>query len=208
METNNGTIIGPMKMNSVTHKTILDVEKLDPAVRDKVMELEKELYVHVGAIGKATLSIGKTLTEIHDLLDPLKLFSYYLNRLSWIPTTTAYRYMAAYKRMGKRLPEMVIEKAIASGMPLFSLSDKRPYGRYTEALEKMPAPPEDEKGAEAWIYSLRIKVKEIGHRPMRDARDRIATTLARAYLKNPKGSVKEWLLGFVPLVSALVKKRG
>lgn len=204
---NHAAIIGPMKVNSVTHRTVLDIEKLDPAVRDKVLELEQVLYVHTGNIGKSALGIGKTLSELHAILDPLKLFTFYLNRLAWLPQTTAYRYMAAYKRLHQRLPEVIVEKAIASGMSLFSYSDKRPYGKYTEALDMMPAPPEDAKEAESWIYTLRLKAKELGQQPTRDVKDRVATMLARAYLKDPKGSVKEWLKSFEPLIAALVKKR-
>jgi hypothetical protein len=203
----DNAIIGPMTVNEVTHKTELDIEKLEPDVRERLKELEAELYGQVEAVSKSALGIGKTLTEIHNLLEPLHLFTFYLNRLVWLPASSAYRYMATYKRLGDKLPEVVVEKAIASGMPLFSYSDARPYGRYTKALEMMPEAPEDEQGAEQWLYTLRLKVKELGQRPVRDAQERVAEFLAREYLKDPKVSVREWMRSLEPLVAALVKKR-
>ena len=208
MHDHDSAIIGPMTVNQMTHKTELDIEKLEPDVRGRLKELEAELYGQVEAVSKSALGIGKTLTEISNLLTPLHLFTFYLNRLVWLPASTAYRYMATYKRLGDKLPEVVVEKAIASGMPLFSYSDKRPYGRYTKALELMPEAPEDEEGAERWIYSLRLKVKELAHRPERDAREKVAEFLAAAYLKDPKGTVAEWLRSFAPRVKALVKEGG
>lgn len=202
-----GTIMGPMKVNSITHKTVLDLDKLEPEVRGKVEALEHALYSHTAGIAKSVLGIGKTLTELQEVLGPMQLFTYYLNRLAWLSTPTAYRYIAAYKRAKQLLPEAVVEKAIVAGMPLFSIDDKKPYGKYTEVLGLLPEPPSDEKGAEQWLYALRLKMKEVGHTPKRENGDRIVTVLARAYLKDPKGTVREWLRGLERRVTALVHKR-
>ena len=200
------TLIGPIKVNGLTQKAVLDLEKLEPAVREKVEDLERQMYENAGNMARGALGIGRALVEIQALLEPMKLFTFYLNRAAWLPSSTAYRYMAAYKRLQGRLPEAVVEKAIASGMTLFGYSDKKPYGRYTRALEEMPAPPAEEREAEKWIYTLRLKAKELGQRPKREDRERIADVLTRAYLKDPRGTVKQWLLEFAPLVNARIKK--
>jgi len=186
-------------------KTILDVDRLEPKLAKQVGWLERRLYKHANTMGKSALMIGQILTQINTLLEPQKLFTIYLNRL-WFSPATAYRFMEQYAEAEKKLPAVIVSKAISSGMPITSK-------RYAGAIALMPTPPKGEKEAESWLTDLRLKVREVLRKPkgetaMRFSMDTIASIVEKAYRKTVDAPpIDQWLRRLMEQVM-LIHKEG
>lgn len=196
--------------------TMIDIAALDQRTRERVEKLEAELQAGAESVGTGVLAMGRALMRIQSLLEPRGLFTAYLNHLLWLSPATAYRYIFAYKQTRDKLPEMVVTKAAASGMPLFGYRQDRPFGRYTDAVKKLPPPKEeDEAKVDRWLSALRESVKsQPGPQRMEEGVPKAEITasaaeyLAKAYERiRRKPPIVEWMQELAKMVEAKVGER-
>lgn len=164
----------------------LDMSKLGAPLSNKVLALEKKLQVELKHVAESEIGAGRVLLQIQELLAPLKLFVLYLNKQPWMSVATAYRYIRIYKRAQSdpKLSPAVVEIAAAQGVPLFADSEKRPYGKLTEAVAAMPVAPKDTEGAAKWLFQLRVKQKELAKpRTVLSPLDRLSQAIVGAFNK-------------------------
>ena len=174
--------------------TVFNLNQVEQKVSRQIQKLEAQLYQHVAEFGKSALGIGQILTEINALLEPRGMFTQYLNRLPWLSPRTAYRYMGAYKRSKELLPPAVVEKALVSGIHLFSYNDETPFGRYTEAMKHLPAPPTREADADMWLVRLQTEARKYHPTVAIPEIDRIAKMLYLAWKRTPDAPpFSQWL---------------
>lgn len=196
--------------------TMLDIAALDQRTRERVEKLEAELQAGAENVGTGVLAMGRALMRIQALLEPRGLFTAYLNHLLWLSPATAYRYIFAYKQTRDKLPEMVVTRAAASGMPLFGYRQDRPFGRYTEAVKKLPPPKEEDEGkVDRWLSQLRESVK--GQPGLQRAEEGVPkaeiTAAAVEYLAKAYGKIRrkplivEWMKEMAEMVEAKVAAR-
>jgi hypothetical protein len=76
---------------------------------------------------------------------------------------TAYRYMATFNNVSEKFSNpYILKAAIVRGLPILSYDEKRPLGKYTEAVRLLPPPRaiSDEKEANRYLDQLEQTQKE------------------------------------------------
>lgn len=99
----------------------------------------KNLGEALADYGRSKLAIGEHLATIQDKLEPLRVFSRYLQAFHF-KRSVAYNHITAYKNAVKHLPEPVLKRAMSRNMSIIGISEDKPLGRYTNAFKRLPPP--------------------------------------------------------------------
>jgi hypothetical protein len=168
---------------------------LDTDTRKKLEKLENKLETDYSQFGKLALRIARDLWEIHELLQPKRMFTIWL-RGKPMSVSTSYRLIGAYIRIQAGMPPVIVERAIASNVPLFGLGEDAPYGKYTDTVKLLP-PPKNPTPEQADEYLEAVKAKHAEQQKPRTkgaVLDTLAGMLCRYYLKDKRaGKFEEWI---------------
>lgn len=113
-------------------------KKLTEPEQTAVISESQQLAGALQKFGQSRLEIGQHLTQLQAILEPHNLFQRYLNNFHF-SKRTAYRYIAKFKN-AQALPEPILVEAMARGMDVGGETELKPYGVYTEAVQKLPPP--------------------------------------------------------------------
>lgn len=105
------------------------------------------------------LRVGERLTTLQGILEPHSLFGQYLRNFHF-SKRSAYRYIAKFKNAAM-LPEPILRLAMARNMAIGGETEVKPFGNYTDAVRKLPAPknPTQEQAA-TWLNQVEQVAKE------------------------------------------------
>src|ERR1700757_1301725 len=159
--------------------------ELEPELRDPFVKKDEEVNEAMSRAGKSLMVVGKKLFEMQQILKAERRF------VSWLetkmPAKTGYRAIGAWKRL-QELSPLVAERALAQDIPMFGVTSRSPFGKYTETIKLLPPPPKDDPiKVDLWLAQLRETRK--ANPPKKRVMawlDQVADMIARAYLKDPK----------------------
>src|SRR5213592_3529738 len=83
--------------------------------QDRVIASSESLAQHLYINGRSRLGIGKDLLDIQKVLEPQELWYRFLKQFHF-KKTSAYRYINEYKNSTSRLPEPVVQLAMARNL--------------------------------------------------------------------------------------------
>jgi hypothetical protein len=129
-------------------------DKLNPDEQSTTIEEGELLAQALLSYGKSRMAIGQHLTKLRSVLEPHNLFTRFLKNFHF-SKRTAYRYIAGYENAKARLPEAILNVAMARGVNIIGESEIKPLGIYTEAVKKLPPPahPTTEQ-ANTWLTQV------------------------------------------------------
>lgn len=169
----------------------LEVTELDPDLRKEFLAKDAEVNDAMVQFGKAGLRLGKKLSEMQELLTGERRFVVWLK--SKMPAKTGYRLIGAWDRL-KTFSPIIAEKAVAADIPMFGVTERAPFGKYTKVIKLMPPPPKDDPAkADEWLALLRSKYQAT---PVKkhSALEYIAELVARSFLRDRKADdFDDWL---------------
>ncbi len=137
-------------------------EKLNEGEQSAVLQEGRLLAQSMLNYGRSRLAIGEHLTKLQGVLEPHNLFGRFLKNFHF-SKRTAYRYIAGYQNAKARLPEKVLNAAMARGVNIIGENDIKPLGIYTAAVAKLPPPKEaTEIQANTWLDQIEQVRKDVG----------------------------------------------
>lgn len=126
------------------------------AVQKEGRLLAKAMLVY----GKSKLAVGEHLAKLQAVLEPHNLFGRFLKNFHF-SKRTAYRYIAGFNNAKARLPQTVLDAAMARGVNIVGDTETKPLGVYTDAVAKLPPPSTaTEEQANTWLNQLEQVRKE------------------------------------------------
>lgn len=130
-------------------------EQEQTAVTDESIGLAQALV----EANDGMLHVGERLATLQGILEPHSLFGQFLRNFHF-SKRTAYRYIAKFKNAAM-LPEPILRLAMARNMAIGGENEIKPFGTYTDAVRKLPAPrnPTQEQAA-TWLNQVEQVAKE------------------------------------------------
>ena len=186
----------------------LDLNTLDRDTRKWLLDKEQELGNQMIKFGRQGLEVARELYEIRERLLQERAWVPWLKRMG-IVTSTAYNLCAMWERSQGELGLAVTGEAIAQGIKIGGVTQRSPFGKYTDVVKLLPSPKKIKSREEAreWLRLAQEKLKEIQIRPPKGKRSRLQSAingLVDEYMDRKKPvDVEKWLAG----VSELFMKR-
>jgi hypothetical protein len=138
----------------IPRETFVDLpwwKRLTPDDQQKVQQEGQALGRALVEEGFSRLAVGEHLSNLHELLEPQRLFVRFLKNFHF-SQRTAYRYINGFRNARERLPEYTLRRAIARGMNMIGDTEERPLGVYTDAVKRLPPPAEPDPAAvDEWL---------------------------------------------------------
>ena len=185
-----------------------DPGELESNIRSEYEKKDAEVRDQMRRMGAAGLKLGKFICDMREILGPERRFVKWLGFL--MPLKTGYRLMGAWMRL-KQLSPAIAERAVAMDLPLFGVTDRAPYGKYTQVIQKLPPPnTENPIKIDAWFGELTAMLKENPElrRHKINLLDRLAEQIASAFLKDKKAKdFEDWFNAVEKRTQALIDKR-
>ena len=148
------------QIDSVSGKSVLDMTKLEPHVRQELGQITLGLQQAFIDVRKGFLNIGKLLTQAEVILKQRGSFVAYLNSFGSFKQAQAYRYINGYKMAQLHYPEAVLESILGTGLDMIGTKD-RPFGKYQEIVKQLPPPKDADAGkAQQWLNKVVSKYEE------------------------------------------------
>jgi|SRR5882762_3579666 len=134
---------------------LIKLDALPKDLRKQVDGLYQSVLDAQQECGRSGLKLGSALKTARDTLKPYGLWNAFLGRVPGISESTARRLIEAFETAQDRLPGLVLTLASGAGMNIIG-SSKNPFGRYTEAVDKIGPPPktEDREQARNWLIEV------------------------------------------------------
>lgn len=139
--------------------------------RDQAL-IEKEtldLSEAIMGLGRSKLAIGEHLMRVQEKLEPLRMFTRYLDAYN-LKKSTAYNHITAFKNATQWLPKPVLDAAIVRNMSIIGIKEDKPLGIYTDAVKRIPPPAtNDPKKIAEYLDSVEASQKRTDGRSKRMA---------------------------------------
>lgn len=116
-------------------------KKLSNDEQKSVISEGQQLAQSLLHYGQSRVAIGEHLTSLRNVLEPHKLFERFLKNFHF-SKRTAYRYIAGYENAKSRLPQSILNAAMARGVQIIGDNNTKPLGIYTAAAERLHPPKE------------------------------------------------------------------
>lgn len=133
-------------------------EDLDTSERNELQTSVLDVNTELAGQFKSIFRTGKIISRIYDITNPHGGFRRTVDQM-WgevLPISTAYRWMNIYKQVRDQVSESVVDVAVASGIQLVSGNEKRPFGKYTNFVKRLPPPTEGGvRAAKEWVETLK-----------------------------------------------------
>lgn len=149
----------------VPARTFVDLpwwHKLNATEQAKAMEEGQKLAAGLLHFGQSRMAIARALTNLHNILEPHRVFDRFLHHFHF-SKRTAYRYITALENAAKdrRMNQLILDTAMARGLNLMGEEPERPFGIYTETVNQNPPPnnPTPEQAVD-WLSNIDKKYKE------------------------------------------------
>ena len=187
------------RTDTVSGLQVLDLNKLEPAVRDEVSSLMASIVKSFTEVRVGYMKIGKDLFQASHLLQARGQFVAFLNGFPGFKQAQAYRYINAYKLATKYYPPAVLDAVLTTGIDLIG-TDSRPYGKYEEVVKQLPPPKGDDMGkALDWLNRVQATYSEtrkgtanrLGSSPL-ELQKKCFATVTASYRKVKRNNVV-WL---------------
>lgn len=182
----------------VAGKQLLNVAALEPELRKKIVEYDARLKQSMQKFGASVLEIGQALSEIKMLLEPRRVWTFYLNTIPGFSQATAYRYISSYEGAQANLPKGILDRVLLTGIKMIPTKDK-PFGDYTDAVKSIGKPPSDANKADEWLAAVEEKQAEL-RKKGKKAEVNIKTlqrdayrSIVQKYAKVNEGQQVQWL---------------
>lgn len=178
-----------------TKKEMINIKALPTDIAKRVNDLSNRLLNQFQTLSKSRLDIGKTLLEAKQMLEPMGIFVAWINGIPGLSKASAYRYIDRYQVAVKHLPEPVREYALTAGEDIVGTDENKPFGKFTEAVEKVGPPPqatgnkkEDSLAAMRWVNEVTTTQGKIFHKNTRGK---------KTYEEHVKAAVKGFIGHYV-----------
>lgn len=139
----HGIVLASPEVINVVPATMFDqsgwFKKLNVTEQKTVQDETLGLAQAMLSYGRSKLAIGEHLTKLQSILEPHNAFGNFLRNFHF-SKRTAYNYIRGFANAKARLPEVVLQAAMAKGVDIIGETDAKPLGRYTAAVEKLPPP--------------------------------------------------------------------
>lgn len=145
-------------------RVMLDIDALPPSVQTHVAKFYHQLNVAMKDFGAAGLRVGEVLLEARTMLKPLGVWINFLNRVPGLSLKTGDRFIKRFEMAKRMLPGPVLSIAQTTGIDIAGEDEKRPFGKYTKAVQKIGNPPrptgnvdKDTERARVWLSQVLVK---------------------------------------------------
>lgn len=191
---------GKTVLDKNSGRQVINWNLVEPAVRDKMVEITNNLKQAFTDVRVGFLKIGKELSDAEMLLKHRGLWVAYLNSFPNFKQAQAYRYINGYVIATKQLPSAILEVVLSTGMDMVGTKD-RPFGKYQDIVKKLPPPKDADSGkALAWLNVVEAKYREsrkAGNRVVNSKSLQMGAfkSILRAYGQVPEKGQLQWIRG-------------
>lgn len=139
VNTNTAIDVGKTITDPISGKQVINFKIMEPEVKKEVVSLTNQLQKDMIEFGASGLKIGNTLSKLELLLKPRGVWTAYLNSLPGFNIASAYRFIRGFRNAENRYTKPILNLVLSSGMDMLG-DDKKPYGKYTDVVKKLPPP--------------------------------------------------------------------
>lgn len=205
--------VGKTQLDTNSGRQVVNWNLVEPAVREKMMEITANLRTAFTNVRAGFLEIGKQLSEAEMLMKPRGLWVAYLNSFPNFKQAQAYRYINGYNIATKQLPPAVLEVVLSTGMDMIGTKD-RPFGKYQDVVKQLPPPKDADSGkAVAWLNKVEAEYKKSRKRENKVVNSKSLQIAAfksvmRAYKNVPEKNQLQWVRGLFGYVLGSLGMKG
>src|SRR5712691_5274573 len=202
---NTGAIdVGKTITDPVSGKQVINFKIMEPEVKKEVASLTGQLSKAMSDLGTSALRIGEILSKVELLLKPRGVWVAYLNSIPGFTQPSAYRFIRGFRNAENRYTKPILSLVLSSGMDMLG-DDKKPYGKYTDVVKKLPPPPvtgddaKDKDAASQWLTKVEASYRESRKKGAVKLADSVTlqkeafNAVLKRYGKVPEGKQLQWI---------------